>query len=323
MKAAQAAAPSGGKKHRTGPGLNPKRFWSYMKGHYWLYLFLLPAVLYLIIFHYVPLYGVQIAFRDYSPKFGITGSPWVGLEHFKVFINSYFFGETFRNTLLLSLFTLVFSFPVPIILALLLNQMPGKRYRRVVQTVTYAPYFISMVVICGMIRIFLAPSSGLVNNLITMFGGQSINFMGEPGWFRTIYVVSGVWQNTGWNAIIYLAALSGVSPELHEAAVVDGASKLQRIWHIDIPSILPTAMILLILNAGSLMSVGFEKAFLLQTGSNISTSEIISTYVYKAGIESQRYSYAAAVGLFNSVINLVLLLVMNAVSKKTTKSSLW
>lgn len=299
-----------------------KRF-AYVRNNYQLYLFLLPAVIYLLVFHYAPLYGVQIAFRDYLPKLGILGSPWVGLKHFQTFFRSYYFKELFVNTMALSGLTLAFGFPIPVILALLLNQLPSKRYRKVVQIVTYAPYFISTVVVCGMLYVFLSPSSGLINHIIGLFGGKPINFMGEAKYFRGIYVSSEIWQMTGWNTIIYLAALAGVSPELHEAAVVDGAGKLQRIMHIDIPGILPQVMILLILNVGSIMSIGFEKVFLLQNDVNAATSEIISTYVYKMGIEQAQHSFASAVGLFNSVINICLLLTINRVSKKMTENSLW
>lgn len=300
-----------------------RKYFKEFKISYQLYLFLLPAVLYLLVFQYAPLYGVQIAFRDYTPRLGIFGSPWVGLKHFQTFFNSFYFKEILVNTLALSGLTLVLGFPLPIVLALLLNQLPGKRYKKVIQTVTYAPYFISTVVICGMLYVFLSPSSGLINHIIELFGGKPINFMGEAKYFRGIYVTSEVWQMTGWNAIIYLAALAGVSPELHEAAVVDGAGKLQRIWHIDIPGILPQVMILLILNVGNIMSIGFEKTFLLQNDVNAATSEIISTYVYKMGIEQAQHSFASAVGLFNSVINICLLLIINKVSKRVTENSLW
>lgn len=313
----------GQKLLRVASGTTRGKFGAYLKGHYQLYLFLVPAIIYLILFQYLPIYGVQIAFREYTPQLGITGSPFVGLKQFEDFFTSYFFGTTLGNTLILSGLTLLVGFPVPILLALTLNQLPGKHYRKLIQTVTYAPYFISMVVICGMIYIFLSPRTGLVNNFLSLIGMESINFMGDPKYFRAIYVLSDVWQMAGWNAIIYLASLASVSPELHEAAVVDGANKFQRIWYIDIPGILPTAMILLILNMGNIMSVGFEKAFLLQTSSNTKVSEIIATYVYKIGIEQTRYSYAAAVGLFNSLVNMILLVFVNAISKRLTDQSLW
>ncbi|MEG2951470.1 MAG: ABC transporter permease subunit [Clostridia bacterium] len=296
---------------------------SYLHNHYQLYLFLLPALVYILIFQYWPIYGVQIAFKDFKPGLGIEGSPWVGLKHFDMFFNSYFFGEILGNTLKLSLLTLLFGFPIPILLALLLNQLPNQRYKRLVQTITYAPYFISTVVLCGMLYVFLSVRTGIFNHVIVLLGGRAINFIGDPRYFRTIYVASGVWQMSGFNAIIYLAALAGISPELHEAAVVDGATKLQRVIHIDIPSIMPTIVMLLILNTGSLMSIGFEKAFLLQSNFNVAVSEIISTYVYKAGIEQMRYSFASAVDLVNSVVNMTLLLTVNAISRKVSGSSLW
>lgn len=300
-----------------------ERFISYMKSHYQLYLFLLPAIIYLLVFQYAPLYGIQIAFKDYNTTDGILGSPWVGLKHFKEFFGSYYFGQILRNTLILSGLVLLIGFPVPIILALVLNQIPSQKFKKVVQTVTYAPYFISTVVICGMLYVFLSPSSGLINNILGIFGVDPINFMGEPKYFRGVYVLSEVWQMAGWNTIIYLAALAGVSPELHEAAVMDGASKFKRILHIDIPGILPQAMILLILNVGNVMSIGFEKVYLLQNDINVINSEIISTYVYKMGIEQAQHSFATAVGLFNAVVNMILLITVNKISAKLTDNSLW
>lgn len=300
-----------------------ERFVSYMSSHYQLYLFLMPAIIYLLVFQYAPLYGVQIAFKDYTPSEGILDSPWVGLQHFKEFFDSYYFGQILKNTLVLSGLVLLVGFPVPIILALVLNQIPSQRFKKVVQTVTYAPYFISTVVICGMLYVFLSPSSGLINNILGIFSIDPINFMGEPQYFRGVYVLSEVWQMAGWNTIIYLAALAGVSPELHEAAVMDGASKFQRILHIDIPGILPQAMILLILNVGNIMSIGFEKVYLLQNDINVINSEIISTYVYKMGIEQAQHSFATAVGLFNSIVNMLLLVAVNRISSKLTDNSLW
>lgn len=299
------------------------KIWNYIKSHYMLYIFLLPAIIYMIIFNYVPLYGAQIAFRDFKPGMGFSEGTFVGLRHFLDFFNSYFFAQTFSNTLILSLSTLIISFPFPLILALLLNQLPGQRYRRLVQTVTYAPYFISMVVVYGIMYVFMAPQTGFISNFLGLFAVNNINLLGDPAAFRPAYILSNIWQTTGWNAIIYLGVLANVSPELHEAAIVDGASKIRRIWHIDIPGILPTVVILFILNAGNIMSIGFEKVYLMQNGSNMAVSEIIATYVYKAGIESQKYSYAAAVGLFNAVINMIVLFVVNLAAKKTTNSSLW
>ena len=281
-----------------------------------LYAFLLPALVILILFSYVPMYGVQLAFRDYNPIMGITGSPWVGFDHFTRFFNSYQFKQLIGNTLILSLYSLIVGFPIPIILALALNQVKNSKFKKLVQTVTYAPHFISVVVLVGMLGIFFSVNGGLVNEVIKLFGGEPKLFMGEVKYFRHMYVWSGIWQSMGWSAFIYLAALSGVSPELHEAATVDGATKLQRIWNIDLPTILPTIVTLLILNCGSVMSMGFEKAFLMQNPLNMENSEIIATYVYKMGLINAEYGFSTAVGLFNSVINCILLVTVNKVSKK-------
>lgn len=296
---------------------------SYLMKNFDLYLFILPVLVYFAIFQYWPMYGIQIAFRDYVPVDGIFGSKWVGLEHFVRFFHSAYSLDIIRNTLVISLYALAIGFPAPLILALLLNQLPSQRFKRIVQTVTYAPHFISFVVIVGMLLIFLSPSSGIVNALITAFGGKPINFIGEPKLFSTIYVLSEVWQFTGWGAIIYLAALSGISPELHEAAMMDGANKLRRIWHIDIPGIMPTVVILLILGLGNIMNVGFEKIYLMQNSLNITSSEIISTYVYKVGLKGGEFSFSTAVGLFNNVINFILLVVVNKFAKKVSEHSLW
>ena len=288
-----------------------------------LYAFLLPALVILILFSYVPMYGVQLAFRDYNPIMGITGSPWVGFEHFSRFFNSYQFKQLISNTLVLSLYSLIVGFPIPIILALALNQVKNSKFKKLVQTVTYAPHFISVVVLVGMLGIFFSVNGGLVNEVIKLFGGEPKLFMGEVKYFRHMYVWSGIWQSMGWSAVIYLAALSGVSPELHEAATVDGATKLQRIWNIDLPTILPTIVTLLILNCGSVMSMGFEKAFLMQNPLNLENSEIIATYVYKMGLISAEYGFSTAVGLFNSIINCILLVTVNQVSKKIGQDGLW
>jgi putative aldouronate transport system permease protein len=293
-------------------------------GRAWqLYLFLAPTLLYFAIFHYGPLYGAQIAFRDYLGPLGIWGSPWVGFANFARFFKSPYFVNLLTNTLSLSLLMLVFSFPVPVIFALLLNQLGSQKYKRIVQTVSYAPHFISMVVFVGMIFLFTSPSIGIINILASKIGLPRIYYMGTLGWFRPVYVLSDIWQETGWGAIIYLAALSGINPELYEAATIDGATKFQRILHIDIPAILPTVTILLVLRTGAIMSVGFEKAFLLQTPLNLEHSEIISTYVYKVGLLGAQFSFGSAVGLFNSVINLTLLLVVNRVVRALGETSLW
>lgn len=288
-----------------------------------LYFLLVPVIAYYIIFHYIPMYGVQIAFKDFIASKGITDSPWVGFKHFERFFNSYYFERLIRNTLEIGLYELLVGFPVPIILALLINEVRSKRFRKTVQTVTYAPHFLSTVVLVGMLFIFLDPKTGFLNMFITMFGGDPVSFMTEPGWFKTIYVFSGVWQQMGWSSIIYLAALTGIDPQLHEAAKVDGASRLKRIWHINIPGIMPTIIILLIMNVGSIMAVGFEKVFLMQNELNRESSDVIATYVYRSGIIGAQYSFSAAVGLFNSIINFALLVSVNFIARRVGQTSLW
>lgn len=305
--------------------LKPKRlsFGKIMQRDASLWLFCLPGIVLTFIFSYIPMYGVQLAFRRFNATAGIWNSPWVGLDYFRRFFESPYFSTTIRNTIILSVYGLVVSFPMPIILAMMLNSFRHKRYRRVIQTITYAPHFISTVVMAGMIILFLSPTIGVVNNVMQMFGLDSVNFMARREYWRHIYVWSGIWQGTGWSSAIYFAALSGVSPELHEAARCDGASKLQLIRYIDFPSILPTATVLLILNSGSILSVGFEKAYLLQNNLNLTVSEIISTYVYKVGLINSDMSYSTAIGLFNTVINLVILLFVNKVADKLSGTSLW
>ncbi|MGZ9583279.1 ABC transporter permease [Paenibacillus marinisediminis] len=288
-----------------------------------LYLFIAPAFLYFLIFHYGPMYGVQIAFKNFIPTKGITGSPWVGFEHFERFFDSYYFWDLLWNTLSISLYELVVGFPLPIILALAFNEIKDGFFKRSVQTVTYAPHFISVVVMAGMIITFLSPSTGIIIHIIEFFGFDAPDFLTDPAWFKTMYVLSGVWQSTGWGTIIYLAALSGVDPMLHEAAVVDGASRLQRIWNINIPAIIPTIVILLILNMGNILGVGYEKILLLQNSLNMESSDVISTFVYRAGLIDAQYSFSTAVGLFNSVVNSILLVTVNFIAKRTSENSLW
>ncbi|WP_199615983.1 ABC transporter permease [Paenibacillus alkalitolerans] len=288
-----------------------------------LYIFVAPAFLYFFIFHYIPMYGIQIAFKDFAPTLGIWRSEWVGFEHFIRFFNSYYFWDLIRNTLGISVYELIVGFPLPVILALLLNEAKDGMFKRTVQTVTYAPHFISVVVMAGMIIAFLSPSTGIINHLLQFFGFESIAFLSEPAWFKTVYVLSGVWQNTGWGTIIYLAALSGVDPQQHEAAIVDGASRLQRIRYINFPTILPTMVILLILNVGNIMALGFEKILLLQNPLNLESSNVIATFVYEAGLLDAQYSFAAAVGLFNAVINVILLVSVNKIARRTSETSLW
>lgn len=292
---------------------------------YELYIFLLPAISLLIIFNYMPMYGILIAFKDFKPSLGIMDSSWAGLKYFERFFSMPMFQVILKNTLVLSFYTLLAGFPLPILLALTLNSSPNERIKRVVQTITYAPHFISIVIIVGMINIFFAPSTGIVRNLLHLAGllDGNLEVLMNRGSFPHLYVWSGVWQSIGWNSIIYLSALSGVDPSLHEAAIVDGASKLQRVRHIDFPSILPTIVILLILNSGSIMNVGFEKVFLLQNAFNLSSSEVINTYVYKIGIKEAQYSLSSAIGLFNSAINFIMIITVNKISRRMGQDSLW
>ncbi len=292
-------------------------------GDYQLYLLLLPAVLYMIIFHYLPMYGVQLAFKKFIILKGITGSPWVGVKHFARFFESIQFTRLIKNTLGLSFFQLIAGFPLPIILALLLNQARHPSVKKIVQTTIYAPHFISVVVLSGMLYVFLSPVSGIVNQIIQYFGLEPIYFLGDPKWFKSVYVISGVWQSTGWGTIIYLASLSSIDPSLYEASIMDGASKFQQIFFIEIPSILPTAVILLILNVGRLMEVGFQKAYTLQNYMNLESSEIISTYIYKVGLLKSQYGYSTAIGLFNTLVNIILLVSVNEVAKRLKQNSLW
>ena len=290
-----------------------------------LYVLMLLPLIYLLLFKYYPMFGAQIAFKNFNLVKGIWGSSWVGFKHFERFLQSYQFGRVIKNTLIISFYGLFAGFPLPIVLALSLNYLKSARYRKTVQMVTYAPYFISTVVLVGMMIQILATRNGVINNVIAMLGLERVNFLGEPAAFAHIYVWSGVWQTLGFSSIIYIATLAGVPPELHEAAIVDGATILQRIWHIDLPTIRPTAIVLLILSTGSILEVGFEKAFLLQNPLNLRASEVIQTYVYKTGLLSAipQFSYAAAIGLFRAVIGLMLLVSVNQTSRKFNQSSLW
>ncbi|MBO0600791.1 sugar ABC transporter permease [Sporosarcina sp. E16_3] len=292
-----------------------KSLFQYMKQNYMLYLFLAPAIILTIIFKYIPMYGSIIAFKDFSPMKGIWASDWVGLEHFTKFLTSPNFGDIFMNTLKLSVYGLVLGFPVPIILALMLNQVKRASIKKNIQLILYAPNFISVVVITGMLFIFLSPT-GPINTILSFFMDNPISFMSDPGAFVSIYILSGIWQGAGWASIIYVAALSNVDPQLHDAATIDGASLLQRVKHIDLPTLKPMMAVLFILSAGGIMGIGFEKAYLMQTAMNIPTSEIIATYVYKVGLQAGDYAYSSAVGLFNSIINVILLVFVNYVVKK-------
>ena len=309
----------------SGLGRKERRqiFWRRLWRDRFFALMILPVVIYYIFFSYYPMYGVLIAFENYMPSKGITGSEWVGLANFRQFFGGIFFWRLLRNTLLISVYTLVFGFPVPIIFALMLNEFRDGVFKRSIQTLSYLPHFISMVVICGMIINFLSPSGGIFNALIKMCGGKPVNFLGKPQYFRTIYVVSGIWQEFGWGSIIYIAALSGVDPQLYEAARIDGAGKFKQMLYVTLPSIKNTMIVLLILNVGNMMSVGFEKIILLYNSATYDTADVISSYVYRMGLQSLQYSYSAAVGLFNSVINVILLVGSNAVAKRLSGNGIW
>ncbi len=299
-----------------------RRVWLRLKQSAPLYLLLAPAVIVFLIFTYAPMYGVVIAFKDYKPAEGIWGSEWVGFANFLTFFRSFQFWPTIRNTLVISLYTIAVTFTLPVLLALMCNQMHALRFKKFFQVSTYLPHFISTVVMCGMILLFLSPSNGMIAKVLELVGIELPNLMGSAAAFPHIYVWSEVWQHLGWDSILYVAALSAVDPTLYEAATVDGATKFHKVLYIDIPSLIPTITIMFILRMGSVMNVGFEKAFLLQNTLNGSTSELISTYVYKIGLVKSQYSLSAAIGMFNNVINMILLLAVNAISRKVSENSL-
>jgi putative aldouronate transport system permease protein len=288
-----------------------------------LYLLVFPSIIYFLLMKYWPMYGVQIAFRDFNFALGISKSPWIGLSNFKDFFESFYFWTLMKNTIGLSIYSIAVNFPIPIVFALILNEIGNKTFKRFVQTLSYAPHFISTVVMCGMIINFLSPTIGLVNRIIVLLGGQSQPFMIMHKWFKSIYVFSDIWQNMGWSAIIYLAALSNVDLQLIEAATIDGATRIQKIRYINIPSIISTITILFILRLGSVMNVGFEKVFLLQNPLNLESSDVISTYVYRRGLVQAEFSFSTAVGFFNSAINFVLIIFANSITKKFAETSLW
>lgn len=300
-----------------------QRFRKYMRNYGQLYLLVIPAVVWTIIFCYWPMYGVQIAFKKYSFAEGMFGSEWVGLKHFVRFFKSPNFTQVLTNTLGISLYGLIVGFPLPIILAIMLNEAVSDRFRKTIQMITYMPYFISTVAVCGMLLLFLRKDTGVINALVSAFGGQRKELISYPEYFWSIMVWSGEWQGVGWSSIIYIAALSGVNSELVEAAYIDGVNRFQKIWYVDLPTIAPTMVILLILNCGSLLSVGSEKVLLLQNSLNMDTSEVISTYVYRLGILNAQYDYTTAIGLFNSLVNVILLVLVNTICKKLGSSSLW
>ncbi len=298
-------------------------FGRYMRDYGELYLLVIPAVVFTLIFCYWPMYGVQIAFKSYSFADGMFGSKWVGFAHFERFFSSPNFWKILRNTLCISLYGMAVGFPLPIILALMLNETANQKFKKTVQMITYMPYFISTVAVCGMLLLFLKKDTGVINAVVALFGGERKDFIALPGYFWSISVWSGVWQGVGWSSIIYIAALSGVSQELVEAATIDGANRFQKIWYVDIPAIRPTMVILLILSCGSLLNVGSEKTLLLQNSLNMDMSEVISTYVYRQGILNAQYDYTTAVGLFNSIVNVALLVLTNTICRRVGETSMW
>ena len=291
--------------------MNWKKIKKRLKYDWQIYLLLAPALTYLLLFHYLPIYGIQIAFKDFVATKGIWGSEWVGLKYFERYFESYYWTRMLKNTLLLNLYSLFFSFPIPIVLAILLNQMRGEKSKHFVRTVVSAPHFISTVVMAGILYIFLSPTNGAINKFIEMLGGEAIFFLNEAKWFRTVYIASGIWQGAGWSAILYLAALSGIDTQLYEAATMDGASRPQKIWYIDIPGILPIIVTVLIMNTGKLLSSEYQKTLLLQTPGNMTTSDTIGVYVYTAGLEGAQYSYTTAIGLMLNVVNFIIIVLVN------------
>ena len=301
-------------------------FRRFYRDRYYLAL-LLPGIAYFVIFQYVPIYGLQVAFKDFSFRGGILGSPWAdqfGMANFIRFFSVYNVGRLIANTFLLNLYSLIFAFPVPIVLAVMLHESPSAPFRRSIQTVTYLPNFISIVAIIGIMRMMLSPGSGSVNRLLGLAGIEPIYFMIEPGWFRPLYVISGIWQTAGFGAIVYLAALASINPELYEAAIIDGTGRIQRVRHVSIPGILPVVAILFIFNMGNMLSSGFEKVLLMQHGTNLEVSDVIGTFIYRVGLTTVgNYDLATAVGLFNTVINFALLVTANAVVRRIAGTGLW
>jgi len=295
----------------------------YFKQSWHYYVLIAPSVIFTIIFAYIPMAGLQIAFRDYKVKKGFFGSDWVGLEHFIRFVTGDKFWPVLRNTLEINFVSMIAGLIIPIIVALMLNELRIKYLKKPIQMVLYAPHFVTTIAVCGIITLFTQRETGIINLFIQALGGEGIDFLGNPDYFVAIYVISGIWQSTGWGTIIYLAALSGVDPQIEEAAIVDGANRFQKIWHVDIPCILPTIVTMMILSAGSILATGYEKVLLLQTPLNMGKAEVIGTYIYEMGIREGQFSYATAIGFFASVVNIVVLTVVNFVAKKTTDTSIW
>jgi putative aldouronate transport system permease protein len=325
--ASQSGAPTRSAVHAQRSRGRPASKWSLIvrkfPDEYPLHLLLLPVIAYYIVFHYVPMYGIIISFQDFSLFKGFAGSPWVGLRHFKDFFSSIYFPRLMRNTILLNVYSLIFGFPAPIIFALLLNEIRNSAFKRVIQTVTYLPHFISIAIVVGMMMVFLTPVGGIVNVLIQKLGIEAIPFMQSNRWFRPLYVGSGIWQEFGWGSIIYLAALTAISPALYESARIDGANRFQQMIYITIPSLMPTIAMLLILRIGGMLSVGFDKIILMYNPAIYEVSDVISTYVYRKSIIGGEFSFGTAVGLFNNVTGFILVFLANYLSRKMTEVSLW
>lgn len=303
-----------------------KNLFYYLKRNRFIYLLMLPGLIWYIIFCYLPMFGIIIAFEDYKPFWGIEGiftAEWVGLEHFVKFFKSTYFVRLLKNTLLLSIYSLVWSFPLSIVLALFINELKAKRFKKTVQTISYLPHFLSAVIVCGMIRNLTSVDGGLVNAIVVALGGEAIPFLGQPEYFRTIYTLSEVWQSIGWESIVFIAAMTGIDKELYEAAMVDGAGVIRRMWNITLPGIMPVITIMLILRVGNILNLGYEKVLLLYSPQVYSTADIISTYVYREGVVNQNYSFAAAVNLFTSVISLILVFGTNKITKKLGQEGIW
>ena len=297
--------------------------WRKLKKSRWLYLMFLPVLLYYAIFKYAPMFGIVIAFKDYNAFIGVTDSPWVGLKHFRNFFNSIYAGRLIRNTFLISFYGLIFGFPAPILLAILMNELKDGFFKKSVQTISYLPHFVSTVIICGMYANFLSPSTGLINNIIEILGGTRTYFLNDPQYFRRLYILMGIWQGVGWGSIIYLAALTNIDVELYEACVIDGGGRIMQTLHITLPGIAPTIVIMLIMRIGNLLSVGSESILLLYVPATYETADVISTYVYRRGLVEADYSFSTAVGLFNSLVALVLITMANTISKRVGETSLW
>lgn len=300
-----------------------KSFRDVLRRDKYLVLMIIPAFMLFAVFSYLPMFGIVMSFQDFVPGRGFLGSRWVGLKWFKYFVSSVYFGRLLRNTVLLSVYSLLFGMPMTILFALLLNELRSRTFKRIVQTVTYLPYFISTVIMVSILQMLLSYPRGVVNSALSALGLAEINFFQEAGWFRTLYIGSGIWQGLGWNSILYLAALTSINPDLYEAAYMDGANRLQQMWHISLPGMMNTIVTMLILSLGGIFSVGYEKVYLMYNPVTMDQADVISTYVYRTGLESMRYSYASAIGLFNSVINFAVLLLANTLSRKITEIGLW